>query len=342
MTSLLFSIRFTTTREGDSVDRIVRRARLAERCGFHSVWVSKDLFKRSSWIVLSAIAVNTEKIKLGTDIVNPYTENPAELAMAAATLDEFSKGRFLLGIGAGSRRWISLVGIEQKKPFTATIETVKIIRTLMGGGVAAQDWDVFGKWSQGAYLRFNPARPNIPIYIGGRGPKMCQAMGELADGGLPVVNPPEYIELVMENIVEGANKAGRKPSEIDVAACIQGIISKDKDEARELAKDELIKYSPILYPDALRTVGLDASDFAQVTTALETPERRDIGTAKSLITDKMLKLMIAGTSEDWIRRLESLTRKGLRHAAIWLTQPNIEDGIKILAEEVMPHLVQKR
>lgn len=340
MAALRFSIRFTTTRKRDSVERIVRNARLAEKSGFYALWVSKDLFKRSSWVILSAVAANTRKIQLGTDVVNPYTENPAELVMASATLDEFSGGRFLLGIGAGSHRWISIVGIDQKRPLTAAKETVKIVRTLMTGGTADQQWTVFGKWSPQAYLRFRPLRADIPIYIGGRGPKMCQAMGELADGGLPVLTPPEYIESVMKNVAEGARKAGRKPLNIDIAACVWGVISKREDKAMEIAKEEIVKYSPILYPDALKTIGLQVSDFAQVTTNLEMPHRNNVDNAKSFVTDKMLKLGIVGTSEDWIRRLESLAEKGLNHPAIWLTQPDIETGIRILAKEVMPYFQQ--
>src|SRR2546425_798812 len=82
--------------------RCSRLAQAAEAAGFDQFWVSNDLFLRSVWIILSSVAQATERIQIGTCIVNPYTLHPAEMAMAAATLDELSNGRFLLGLSSGA------------------------------------------------------------------------------------------------------------------------------------------------------------------------------------------------------------------------------------------------
>src|SRR5690606_38502224 len=96
---LKFSVRFNNDRP---VQEYVALAQAAERAGFDQFWVSDDLFLRSATVILSAVAQATEHIEIGTCILNPYTINPAQMAMEAATLDELSGGRFNLGLSAGS------------------------------------------------------------------------------------------------------------------------------------------------------------------------------------------------------------------------------------------------
>src|SRR5262245_58547966 len=85
-----------------SVSNYVRLAQLAESSGFDQFWVSDDLFFRSAPVILTAVALATTRLEVGTCILNPYTINPAEIAMTAATLDEVSGGRFNLGLSSGA------------------------------------------------------------------------------------------------------------------------------------------------------------------------------------------------------------------------------------------------
>src|SRR5579859_4364856 len=87
-------------------------ARAAEAAGFDQVWVSDDLFLRSVWVILSAVAQATVRIQIGTCIVNPYTMHPAEIAMAAGALDELSGGRVCLGVSSGASDFLGWVGIR--------------------------------------------------------------------------------------------------------------------------------------------------------------------------------------------------------------------------------------
>src|SRR5512134_3371229 len=100
-------------------DDYVRLARLAESVGFDQLWVSNDLFLRSCPVILAAVAVATQTIEIGTCILNPYTINPAEIAMIAATLDELSGGRFNLGLSSGSADFLAWIGLEAAQPRTA-------------------------------------------------------------------------------------------------------------------------------------------------------------------------------------------------------------------------------
>ena len=92
------------------VSEYLQLAQAAEKAGFDHFWVSHDLFIRSSMVILTAVASVTEKMEIGTCILNPYTLNPSEIAMFAATLDEYSNGRFNLGISAGAGEFMKWIG----------------------------------------------------------------------------------------------------------------------------------------------------------------------------------------------------------------------------------------
>src|SRR5258707_7791688 len=115
-----FSLRLNNDRP---VAEYVRLAQAAETGGFDQFWVSHDLFLRSAPVILAAAAGSTGRIEIGTCIVNPYSQNPAEIAMMAATLDELSGGRFNLGLGAGAADFLKWIGLEQRHPLAAVSAT---------------------------------------------------------------------------------------------------------------------------------------------------------------------------------------------------------------------------
>jgi alkanesulfonate monooxygenase SsuD/methylene tetrahydromethanopterin reductase-like flavin-dependent oxidoreductase (luciferase family) len=111
----------------------VALARTAEAAGFDQFWVSDDLFFRSAPIIVAAIAAATQRIEVGTGILNPYTIHPGELAMLAATLDELSGCRFNLGLAAGAPSFLPWVGLVQERPLAAVRETIEAMRGLLAG-----------------------------------------------------------------------------------------------------------------------------------------------------------------------------------------------------------------
>jgi len=125
-------MRFSIRLNNDlTLKEYVGLAQAAERAGFDQFWVSNDLFLRSAPIILSAVVAATERIQIGTCILNPYTMNPSEIAMLAATLDELSGCRFNLGLAAGAADFLKWVGIPQVKPLAAMRETIAAIRALL-------------------------------------------------------------------------------------------------------------------------------------------------------------------------------------------------------------------
>src|SRR5713226_1310131 len=221
-----FSLRFNNDL---AVSAYPPLAQAAEQAGFDQFWVSDDLFLRSAWIILTAVAQATSRIQLGTCIVNPYTTHPAEIAMAAGALDELSGGRFCLGISSGAGDFLNWIGIHPEQPVTAVAETVAALRSLFAGEPVTSGAKFVKGWTPQAYMRF-PTRP-IPIYIGAMGPAMLRSIGRIADGGLPLLFPPEHFSTAMGFIDEGLAQAGRTADDVDVAACIWCSVSEDRHAA---------------------------------------------------------------------------------------------------------------
>ena len=224
----------------------VRLAQAAEAAGFDQFWVSNDLFLRHAVVILTACAQATARIEVGTCILNPFTINPAEIAMLAATLDEFSGGRFNLGLASGAADFLKWVGITVPKPRSALLESVGAINRLLLGERSPVDGEYLD-WQNEAYLRFAPGR-RVPIYIGAMSPNMLRAIGEVADGGLPLLFPPEHYETVMTYIREGLAKAGRSEADVDVAACVWCSLSDDQATAEDVLREKIAYYGHAMNP----------------------------------------------------------------------------------------------
>jgi 5,10-methylenetetrahydromethanopterin reductase len=326
-----FSLRLNNDRP---MAEYLQLAKAAESGGFDQFWVTHDLFQRSAPIILTAVASVTERLKLGTAIVNPYTINPAELAMLAATLDEASNGRFILGLGSGAGDFLKWIGIEQKLPLTAVKETTEVIRRLMAGERAALDGR-FLQWTEQAYLRFKPGR-QIPIYLGAMGPKMLTAIGEWADGGLPLLFPPEHYTTVLPYIQSGAQTAGRSLDDLDIAGCVWCSVSEDRQAAQDVLKGRIAYYGYALGPMIWGELGLHKEDFTQIEQAMvveNNPEK-----AKSFVTEDMLAVGVVGGPNDLITRIEKLAGMGLQHISLGPPLgPDPLAAVEVIGREVIPY-----
>jgi 5,10-methylenetetrahydromethanopterin reductase len=326
-----FSVRFNNDLP---VAEYLRLARAAEAGGFDQFWVSDDLFLRSAPVILTAIAGVTTRIEIGTCIINPYTINPAEMAMMAATLDEASGGRFNLGLGAGAAQFLKWISLEQVRPLSAVSETADAIRRLLAGERAALDGR-FLRWTNEAYLRFAPRR-RVPIYLGAMSPNMLRAIGEWADGGLPLLFPPEHFANALSYVREGAQSAGRSMDEIDLAACVWCSISADREAAVGALKEKIAYYGHALSPLIWAQLGLTADDFAPLEQAMMVEQ--NVEKAKALVTAPMLAIGIVGTPRDLIRRLETLVGMGVKHLSLGPPLgPDPLAAIEAVSREVIPY-----
>jgi len=308
----------------------VELACAAEQSGFDQFWVSHDLFLRSSPAILTAVALATEQIEIGTCILNPYTLHPAEVAMAAATLDEVSNGRFNLGLGAGAAEFMKWVRLPYERPLATTRRAIEQLRALFDGQHPPG-------WEPEAYLRFDSGTGRrIPIYLAALSPNMLRLAGELADGVLPLLFPPEHYTTVEPLIRAGAEAAGRSMDEIDLAACVWCSISDDRKAAEDVLRDKIAYYGHALSPLIFERLGLSADDFRATEQALMT--ERDPLKARALVTDQMLRIGIVGTPDDLIARLESLVALGVRHLSFGPPLgPDPLAAVRSIGEHVIPH-----
>jgi 5,10-methylenetetrahydromethanopterin reductase len=310
------------------VAEYVALAQAAERAGFDQFWVSNDLFLRSVPVILTAVAQATTRIAIGTCVVNPYTLHPAEIAMLAATLDEVSGGRFNLGIAAGGAALLKWVNIAPERPLADTRRAITQINTILSGGTA-------DGWTPEAYLRF-ARRRRVPIYLGAMGPKMLRLAGEVADGVLPLLFPPEHFATVRPLIEAGAAAGGRSMNDIDLAACIWVSLSDDAQAAETVLRDKIAYYGAGLSPLILARLGVTKADFAPIERALMT--ERNPAKARALVTDKMLRIGVVGMPRDLIARLEPLVAMGARHLSFGPPLgPDPLAAVEQLGREVIPH-----
>ena len=308
-----------------------RLARAAEAAGFDQIWVSHDLFLRSAPVLLATMLQATERIAVGSGVLNPYTLHPAEIAMLAATLDELSGGRFLLGLAAGAANFLEWIGVRQERPLGTTRQAIRAIRAVLAG-------EPVPGWGPEAYLRF-PARP-VPIYLGAMSPGMLRLAGELADGVLPLLFPPEHFATVAPLIAEGAARVGRSLHDIDLAACVWCSIADDRDEAEAVLRDKIAYYGSAFSPLILERLGLTRADFEAIDRALQV--ERDPARARRLVTESMLQIGLVGTPEAILPRLERLVEMGARHLSFGPPLgPDPVAAIELLGRAVLPHFERR-
>ncbi|MFV2038814.1 MAG: LLM class flavin-dependent oxidoreductase [Acidimicrobiales bacterium] len=158
---------------------LVELAVLAEQLGAKRCWVyDEGLLTRDVYVALTAIASATGNLLIGPGITNPYVRHPGATAAAIATLDEFSRGRAFLGLGAGGGLTLDPLRIDRVRPLTAVREMMEALRRLFAGATVDVDGAVFGFRD----ARLGYARPDIEVFLAGRGPRMIQLGGKMADG----------------------------------------------------------------------------------------------------------------------------------------------------------------
>ncbi len=291
------------------VSDYIRLAQAAESAGFHQFWVSHDLFLQSCPVIIAAVAQATKSIEIGTGILNPYTINPAELAMFAATMDELSGNRFNLGLAAGAAEFLAWIGLEQTRPLAMMRETITAVRRLLAGERVALEGESLS-WTPAAYMRRKSPRVT-PIYVGAMGPKMLQLAGEMADGVLPLLFPPEHYFNVKPLVDKGLAGRTSRAVGFDFAACVWVSLSSERGAAEEVLAQKIAYYGASLSPLILGQLGVDPSEFAPIQHALTVEE--DERKALDLVNERMMRIGVVGQPQDVIDRLEPLVAAGATH-----------------------------
>src|SRR2546427_5348686 len=210
----------------------------AERLGYASVWTA-EAYGSDAATILGWIAAQTTKIKIGSAIFQMPARSAAMTAMTAATLDQLSGGRMLVGIGSSgpqvSEGWH---GVRFAKQLQRTREYVAVVRQALarervefhGETIELPLPDGPGKALK---LTIAPVQERIPIYLAAIGPKNTALAGEIADGWIPTLLDPEHLSGLREHLDEGAARAGRSLDGFDIAPTVQVNISDDREAARD-------------------------------------------------------------------------------------------------------------
>jgi len=172
-------------------ETMIALARHAEALGYDAVWCS-ELYSFDAFTTLTQIACETETIRLGTNIANIYARTPAMLASTAASLDQLSGGRFILGIGVSGPQVIEgWHGVPYDRPVARTRETIQIVRQVLSGDRLVHEGKVFSV-TKGLRLINKPLRGDLPVYVASLGPRNVALTAEAADGWLPTFFSPAH------------------------------------------------------------------------------------------------------------------------------------------------------
>lgn len=224
---------------GRSFEQAIERVKLAESLGYESVYVT-HIAGRESLTVLTAYALATARIRLGTGVVPIYTRTPATMAQTAATLDEFSGGRLTLGLGVSHRPVVEgWHGQTIERPVAEMREYASIVRAILTG----EDPPAGEKWRTGFRLVGMQPRPALPIYVAALSPAMLRLAGEIADGVILWLCNPSYIrEVVIPAVSEGRERAGLTLDGFDVVAAVPAALTDDVPSAYRAMRGDLIPY----------------------------------------------------------------------------------------------------
>lgn len=328
-------------------DKLLRQVTSAEKLGFDSAWFPDHIISLQSasgrmdaWTVLAYLASQTRRIKLASGVSDTYRRHVATLAHMAATLDFFSNGRAILGIGAGEAVNLTNFGIEMHHPVQRLREAVTICKKLFKSSIDRPfDYDgEFFHFKQ-AFLEIDKVRNDgPPIYVGAQGKATRMLAGELADGWYPWLHTVDNYGSMVAEIDEGAKRIGRNPDEIDKIAVIYVAITDEPEKLLQLVAKNM-KKSLVLERKTLAQYGYSTSGFPPEFTYLSFVANRSNfelleRAAQSITTDIVSKVCAVGTVDYVTGIIEKYLKSGSSNIVI---RPFRNDDTVAFGKEVIPY-----
>jgi 5,10-methylenetetrahydromethanopterin reductase len=275
--------------------------RHAEARGFEAVWQAESRLVREATVPMAAYAAVTERIKVGSGVVNNWTRNVALLAATFVTLDDLAPGRILLGIGAWWDPLASKVGIDRRHPLRAMRETVEATRRLL----AMQRVTFKGEFVRLTDVEIDVvhgrrAPRDVPIYIGATGMRMMELAGEIGDGVvLNYLVAPEYNRRALAALAEGAARSDRTVDHVDRPQLVVCSLDPDRDLALDRARELVTQYLG-QQPHIMKASGVDQSLIEEIGRVMTWPAGpEEIRVAMKLVPDDVVQLITAsGTAAE--------------------------------------------
>lgn len=278
---------------------VLRYAQEADELGYDSFWMP-EAWGYEAFSLLTEIACHTKNIRLGTGIVNVFSRSPGLLAMHAATLDEISEGRFLLGLGTSGANVIEgFHGVPYEKPLTRLREYIQVIQTLIAGGRLTQAeatlWDL-----RHFKLEMTPVRDRVPIYCACLNDKAIRMVGELADGWMPTFWPYEQLDKGKALLAEGAAKSGRDVNQIEISPFTTVIPMPKKEDSYAMARGAISFYiggMGVYYHAMLSRMGF-AENADKIRDLYVANKRKE---AAEAVSDELMEALVIAGDPDFCR-----------------------------------------
>ena len=287
---------------------IIECIKLAEELGYESAWVAEG-HGGDQFAILAAAAAVTKRIQLGTSISSVFVRSIPTIAMAAATVDHISQQRFILGLGSSHKVQVEPEhGIPFSQPVQRLRESVTIIRLLLRDGVVSYKGQTvtierFDLW-------FTPRRPEIPIYVATLFPKMLQVCGDIAQGVILTWSTLDAGRRATENIAIGAQRAGRRAGDIDIASLLPCYMTNDRRQAFDAMRPAVAFYAGF-FPRYNRLMA--ESGFPEAARAIKAAwDRGGPEAATPEVPDALIDaISVTGTPAECRARVEAYRRSGI-------------------------------
>jgi alkanesulfonate monooxygenase SsuD/methylene tetrahydromethanopterin reductase-like flavin-dependent oxidoreductase (luciferase family) len=290
---------------GRELEPALARLRRADELGYESVYVT-HIAARDSLTMLTLYATVSERVKLGTGVLPIFSRTPASTAQTAATIDEISGGRMVLGLGVSHRVTVeNWFDAEIAKPVAQMREYADVVRAILRGEEPPAGEFFTTRFRFMGY----PPRPDLPIYIAALSPNMLQLAGEIGDGVMLWLCNPDYIrETVIPEVTKGRERAGKAMDGFDVVPAVPVAVSDDIDAARAAFRKELIPYASLPFYRSM----LERSGFADDLAAFdEGIAAGDMDRAMAGLSDDLLASLAGiGSGDDAVAKVRDYLEAG--------------------------------
>jgi 5,10-methylenetetrahydromethanopterin reductase len=309
-------------------------AQLAEAAGFEAVWQAESRLVREATVPMAAFAAVTDRIGIGSGVVNTWTRNVGLLAATFSTLDDLAPGRIRLGVGAWWEPLASKVGIERRHVLGAMRETVEAVRRLLamervtmhGEFVHLDDVEI-------DIVHGERSPKHVPIYVGATGMKMMELAGEIGDGVLlNYLVGPCYNRQALEALAEGAARSGRTVDELDRPQLVVCSLDRDRSLALDRARELVAQYLG-QQPHIMKASGVDESLLEEIGAVLTWPATPgQIEKAMALVPDDVVQLITAsGTRDDCRAKVREYVENGCTCPVLYPLGDDVEAMIDAFA-----------
>jgi 5,10-methylenetetrahydromethanopterin reductase len=301
-------------------------ARYAEAHGFDAVWQAESRLVREATVPMAAFAAVTERIVIGSGVVNNWTRNPALLASTFSTLDDLAPGRIILGLGAWWDPLAAKVGIRRVRPLLAMRETVEAVRRLLADETVTMDGEFVHLDGVALDYVHQERRPKaVPVYIGATGDRMMELTGEIADGVvLNYLVSPAYNDRAMHHLEVGAARRGRSLDDLDRPQLIVCSLGEDRSAALDAARLLVTQYLG-QQPHIMKASGVPEELLADIAEVLTWPATSgQVAAAARLVPDDIVQMITAsGTADECREKVAQYVRGGCTCPILYPLGPDV-------------------